>query len=101
MLAFDYADFDLTDIIKFHKSANKSMSSALVRHFMRQLLSAVGHLHEHWVVHRDLKPQNCLVSRAATLQLADFGLARSVRAPLRRLGDDGDVCTLWCTCARF
>jgi cyclin-dependent kinase 8/11 len=92
---FDYSEYDLTDIIKHHKQAQKNINMALIRHFMHQLLSALGHLHEHWIVHRDVKPQNCLVSRSGCLQLADFGLARSFRAPLRRIGDDGDVCTLW------
>lgn len=31
--------------------------------FMYQLLKGVAHMHKHGVMHRDLKPQNLLVSR--------------------------------------
>jgi cyclin-dependent kinase 8/11 len=30
-----------------------------------------------------------------TIKIADFGLARVVKDPLRRLGDDGAVVTIW------
>jgi serine/threonine protein kinase len=36
---------------------------------------ALGHAHTIGVLHRDVKPQNILVSKAGTVKLADFGLA--------------------------
>src|SRR6185503_14482103 len=36
---------------------------------------ALDHAHQTGVVHRDLKPQNLLVSRTGAIKLADFGLA--------------------------
>ena len=44
-------------------------------------------------MHRDLKPQNLLVSRDGRLKLADFGLARAFCPPIRPLTHE--VVTLW------
>ena len=39
------------------------------------MLSAVKHLHEHNIVHRDLKVSNLLLTDKGCLKIADFGLA--------------------------
>ncbi len=43
----------------------------------RQMVSAVHYLHEHEIVHRDLKSHNFLVDENFTVKLCDFGLARN------------------------
>ena len=43
---------------------------------MQQLLRGVEHLHSHWILHRDLKTSNLLMSHRGILKIADFGLAR-------------------------
>ena len=41
------------------------------------IADAVHHAHQHFVLHRDIKPQNVLQeSETKTLKIADFGLAR-------------------------
>jgi len=45
------------------------------------------------VLHRDLKPQNILVSKQGALKIADFGLARTFGIPVKSFANE--VVTLW------
>ena len=45
-----------------------------------QLLEALEHAHECGIIHRDMKPQNVLVTSRGKAKLADFGIARDARA---------------------
>ncbi len=42
-----------------------------------QMASALEHAHQHGVVHRDIKPQNILISMDGTIKITDFGIARA------------------------
>uniref|UniRef100_A0A3Q2YIX4 mitogen-activated protein kinase n=1 Tax=Hippocampus comes TaxID=109280 RepID=A0A3Q2YIX4_HIPCM len=63
------------------------------RIFMFQLLRGLTFIHERRILHRDLKPQNLLISYLGELKLADFGLARSKSVPCQSFSSD--VVTLW------
>lgn len=43
---------------------------------MHQMLLGIEFLHTMRVIHRDLKPQNILITTSGKIKIADFGLAR-------------------------
>lgn len=47
---------------------------------MRALAGALGHAHKQGIVHRDVKPENVLISDEGEVKIADFGLVRAVAA---------------------
>ena len=44
---------------------------------MKQIASALRHMHEKRIMHRDLKPANIFIHADNTLKIGDLGLGRS------------------------
>ena len=70
------------DLAKFIRAHGK-ISEHSAQRFLRQLSSGLLTLHRLSFIHRDLKPQNILLtedSEGAVLKIADFGFARFLEA---------------------
>ncbi|PSR75728.1 hypothetical protein BD289DRAFT_447468 [Coniella lustricola] len=70
------ANGDLGDLI----TDNGALMESVVQDMSSQLLSALAYLHRHNITHRDVKPDNILVSSMTPfiVKLTDFGLSKMV-----------------------
>ena len=73
-LVFEHVEQDLSSYLA--KCPPPGLGAERVRDLMWQLVCGVDFLHSHRIVHRDIKPQNILVTTNGKVKLADFGLAR-------------------------
>eukprot|EP00040_Diaphanoeca_grandis_P035431 m.222917 g.222917 ORF g.222917 m.222917 type:complete len:289 (-) comp33386_c5_seq1:87-953(-) len=89
-LVFEFLDMDLK---KHMDNAKEPLTLAVIKSYLHQLLAGVAFCHSHRVLHRDLKPQNLLISNKGDMKLADFGLARAFGIPIRTYTHE--VVTLW------
>ncbi|GEQ70260.1 hypothetical protein JCM33374_g3936 [Metschnikowia sp. JCM 33374] len=85
-------DQNLYQFIQKHEG--RPISSLVIKSMLAQLLGAIRHIHSHGFFHRDVKPENILVSSAKhyyyknipsgkendvyVLKLCDYGLSRHV-----------------------
>ena len=51
--------------------------------YVCQVLDALSHAHERGIIHRDVKPQNVIVTPRGKVKLTDFGIARDAAATTR------------------
>lgn len=54
----------------------KKIKEKYTKNYMRQIKDGLEYLYNKKILHRDLKPQNILVSKENTLVITDFGFAR-------------------------
>ncbi|XP_037085488.1 cyclin-dependent kinase 14-like [Pollicipes pollicipes] len=87
---FEYVHTDLSQYLEKHPGG---LHGRNVQLFMYQLLRGLSYCHARRILHRDLKPQNLLISQIGELKLADFGLARAKSVPSHTYSHE--VVTLW------
>jgi CheY-like chemotaxis protein/tRNA A-37 threonylcarbamoyl transferase component Bud32 len=60
--------------------AGKAVPPGQALHLFRELMFALGDIHEKGILHRDLKPQNLMFRQDETLAIVDFGIAKNIAA---------------------
>jgi serine/threonine-protein kinase len=55
-----------------------ALAPAQAADVLEQTLAALQHAHRQGIVHRDVKPENLIVTRDGVVKVADFGLARAL-----------------------
>ncbi|KAI6226287.1 Cell division protein kinase 7 [Aphelenchoides fujianensis] len=79
-LVFDFMETDLENLIR---DTNIILTAGHIKNMCLQMLLGLEYLHLHWILHRDLKPNNLLMNANGRMKLADFGLARFFGSPNR------------------
>ncbi|XP_059847695.1 traf2 and NCK-interacting protein kinase-like isoform X2 [Hypanus sabinus] len=63
----------VTDLIKNTKG--NTLKEEWIAYICREILRGLTHLHQHKVIHRDIKGQNVLLTENAEVKLVDFGVS--------------------------
>lgn len=72
----------LKDII----NENGSVPVKTAIDYALQIVAGVEHAHRRNIIHRDIKPQNVIVSNDGTVKIVDFGIARMLSQTTRTMG---------------
>lgn len=92
-LVFELLQQDLKNLLDSRRNLKKPFSVPQIQSVMYQILSGLSFCHDRKILHRDLKPQNLLLSSEGHVKLADFGLARGFGIPVNAFSSE--VVTLW------
>lgn len=71
------------------KNGRLSMDEAI--NFSIQIASGLEAAHESHIIHRDIKPQNIIVSKNGTIKVTDFGIAKAATSNTLTSGAMGSV----------
>lgn len=88
-LVLEYCLCDLKQYIK----KNPNLLPNTIQRFCREILLGIEYLHDKHILHRDLKPQNLLVSLENQIKISDFGLSRIENIPVKKYAHE--AASLW------
>ncbi|XP_047032408.1 cyclin-dependent kinase-like 1 [Helicoverpa armigera] len=77
-LVFEYLDHTLLDELE---AAPGGLGEDTAKKHLYQLLKGIDYCHQNSIIHRDVKPENVLVSNTGVVKLCDLGFARALAAP--------------------
>lgn len=94
-LVFEFCEHDLAGLLS---NPQVKFSLGEQKKIMQQLLNGLYYIHKNYILHRDMKTANILVTKEGKLKLADFGLARAIeqqKADAQLVKYTNRVVTLW------
>lgn len=89
-LSMEYCEQDLASLLDNMKDP---FSESQVKCITLQVLEGLRYLHNKFIIHRDLKVSNLLMTDGGLVKIADFGLARLYKRPSVNMTPQ--VVTLW------
>ena len=74
-LVFEFVDKNLLELLQEHP---QGLDPDLIRYLIYQLCKAIKYMHDQNIIHRDVKPENLLITENMELKLCDFGFSRLI-----------------------
>uniref|UniRef100_A0A1A9W0T8 Protein kinase domain-containing protein n=1 Tax=Glossina brevipalpis TaxID=37001 RepID=A0A1A9W0T8_9MUSC len=92
-LVMEYCEQDLASLLD---NMAQPFSESEVKCIILQVLQGLKYMHSRYIIHRDLKVSNLLMTDKGCVKIADFGLARLFGQPPQPMTPQ--VVTLWYRC---
>lgn len=77
-LVMEFVEHDLKTL---QEEMSEPFLPSEVKTLLLQITAGVDYLHDHWILHRDLKTSNILMNNRGEIRIADFGMARQFSDP--------------------
>ncbi|XP_014667819.1 PREDICTED: cyclin-dependent kinase-like 1 isoform X2 [Priapulus caudatus] len=77
-LVFEYCEQTLLNELDRYQ---RGVPEVLTKKYIWQVIHAISFCHQHNCIHRDVKPENILITRNGVIKLCDFGFARILTGP--------------------
>jgi len=74
-LVMEYAPRTINDLFRRADGTKRLALAEELTPYIEQTASALNYLHEHGLIHQDVKPSNLLIGRNGQILLSDFGTA--------------------------
>ncbi len=91
-MIMEAGEIDLSKVLKKRNQVN-GISPFFIRMIWSEMLESVDHIHEHRIVHGDLKPANFVFVKGH-LKLIDFGIAKSFSNDTTNIYRDSQIGTI-------
>jgi serine/threonine protein kinase len=79
-MILELVDQDMGKLIRGLRKSGNYMSESQIRDIMYQLVIGIEYIHKNNFFHRDLKPDNVLITDDLKIKISDFGLIREIKS---------------------
>ena len=62
---------------KITEQENQTFTETTAARYMKALFNAINHCHSQDIIHRDIKPDNIMITKSDQVKLIDFGLSKA------------------------